>query len=89
MKIDHASDLKFEFRYKEGIGSNDLWLMIDFQNYGAVNIGEESDSLEVVVTNTSFIVSVATLKPLIDITLDKNFLMTIPPLEPSENEVYE
>ena len=80
--------MKFGFRYESGIGTNDLWLMLEFKNFGAVNIGENMDGLQVKFKNTSFIVSVATLKPLSDTALDKEFQMKVPPLEPAENEIY-
>jgi hypothetical protein len=62
--------------------------MLEFKNFGAVNIGENMDSLQVKFKNTSFIVSVATLKPLSDAALDKEFQMKVPPLEPAENKIY-
>ena len=87
--LEHADDLKFGFHYDSGVGTNELWLMLEFGNFGAVNIGENMDSLEVHIKNTSFIVSVATLKPLSDTALEKEFQMKVPPLEPAENEIYD
>ena len=46
------------------------------------------DGLQVKFKNTSFIVSVATLKPLSDTALNKEFQLKVPPLEPAEIEVY-
>jgi hypothetical protein len=85
---EHAHDLKFGFHYVKGEQTNDLWLKLDFQEFGYVNIGERMDSIDVQIKNTSFIVSVATLKPLSNETLEKEFSMNVPLLEPADENTY-
>ena len=46
------------------------------------------DKIDIHIKNISFIVSVASLKPLSNDTLDKEFALIVPPLEPVDKNTY-